>query len=91
MDFSVYEPVFEGGERVWTPELLTKHKAVWDAHITKEHSILDSVKMRLIGEVRIFNTNKEPTVMTHPFDDPNEPEQSIGPKEITFKWLSQKE
>lgn len=87
MDFYVYSPVFDGGERIWTPELLTTNKAVWDAHVTKEHSILDSVTMGRVGEVRIYNTNKSPTMMTHPFDDINEPEQSVGPKEIKFKWL----
>ncbi|MNT54041.1 hypothetical protein D3C72_1911720 [compost metagenome] len=88
MDFFVYEPVFEGSERVWTPEILTKHQLVWDAHVTNEHAILDRVKMKLIGEVRIYNTNKEPTATTHPFNNPNEPEQSIGPKNIRVVWLS---
>jgi hypothetical protein len=87
MDFTVYEPVFEGGERIWTPETLTKHKLVWDAHVTKEHAILDAVKMKIVGAVRIYNTDNEPTIMIHPFDDPAEPKQSIGPIAHRIAWL----
>lgn len=86
MNFSVYSPVFTGGERVVTPDTLTKDRLVWDAHVTKEHLILDAVEMKLVGEIEVKNTNKIPTAYTHPFDDKQEPVASVGPEHITFKW-----
>lgn len=87
MNFFVYSPEFAGGERVVTPETLTKDRLVWDAHVTKEYLILDKVEMRLVGELEVKNTNKSPTAYTHPFDDKQEPVASVGPEHIRFKWI----
>lgn len=87
LDFAVYEPDFNGHERIILPDTLTKDKLVWDAHITNEYRVLDSVDMVKKGTVRIFNTNKSPTRKTHPFNNPKNPEESVGPLNIKFEWL----
>lgn len=87
MNFFVYQPVFEGHERVVKPVTLTKDKLVWDAHITYEHRILDSVEMVLCGEIEVQNTNKVSTRQTHPFNDVKNPEESVGPSSVVIKWL----
>lgn len=87
MNFFVYQPVFKGNERVVKPEVLTKDKWVWDAHVTHEHRILDSVEMVCVGEIEVFNTNKSATRSTHPFNDPKNPEENVGPSNVHFKWL----
>ena len=87
MNFYVYAPRYEGAERVVTPKTLTDDRLVWDAHVTKEHLILDTVFMRLIGEVMIKNTNKNPIIRTHPFNDPREPMFDVGPEKPVVTWL----
>lgn len=87
MNFFVYQPVFEGQERVVKPVTLTTDKLVWDAHITQEHRILDRVHMARVGEIEVLNTNKSSTRMTHPFNDVKNPEESVGPSDVTIKWV----
>lgn len=87
MNFFVYQPAFEGHERVVKPSTLTKDKLVWDAHITQEHRILDSVQMIRVGEIEVLNTNKSSARLTHPFDDVKNPEESVGPGNVRIKWL----
>lgn len=86
MYFSVYSPVILGTERVWTPEAMVKNRLVWDAFFTQEYAILDPVEMKLVGEVKVLNTNKLPTKMIHPFNDSAIPEKSVGPDGIKFTW-----
>ena len=87
MNFFVYQPVFEGHERVVKPSTLTKDKLVWDAHITQEHRILDNVVMSRIGEIEVLNTNMSSTRETHPYNDVKNPKESVGPSRVVIKWL----
>lgn len=84
MFFHVYVPVFKGDERVVTPEILTKDRLVWDAHVTHEHLILDKVQMNHWGTFEVANTNKVATAYTHPFNDSRLPKESIGPADINY-------
>lgn len=86
MYFSVYSPVVKGGELVWSNADATRTRALWDAHYTGEVSFVQPVEMRLVGEVKIWNTNKIPTKMVHPFNDPTLKEESVGPAPIKFEW-----
>jgi hypothetical protein len=87
MNFYVYRPVFEGDERVVTPQVLTKDRWVWDAHVTHEHRIIDPVEMELVGEVEIMNCNSSPTMQTHPYGYTGYPKESVGPTTIKYRWL----
>jgi hypothetical protein len=79
MDFFYYKPVIQKKTRVWTPGYLTKQRMVWDAHLTKEHAILDPVVMTLAGRVRFFNTSNQPWIKTRPFNDESEKELEVAP------------
>lgn len=79
MTFAVYSPVFVGTERVVLPDVLTKEKLVWDAHVTKEHLILDKVSMVKIGEVTFINPDTTSMKEIHPFGDTRLPLTAIGP------------
>lgn len=87
MNFYVYSPIFKGDERVVPPAVLTSKRIVWDAVATLEYCVLDKVEMRLIGEVEIFNTNREKTRFIHPFGDRSLPVESVGPENIKFNWV----
>lgn len=87
MQFSVFTPAFTGNERIILPEELTKHRMVWDACVSDEHCILDPVMMKYIGQVQIENTNVSPTMFIHPFGDPKNPVESVGPATIRYRWL----
>ena len=57
-------------KEVLSPLQLTDKQYVWDAHLTREWSILVPVHMRLKGRVRFHNTANEPNwIETFPFDD----------------------
>ena len=89
MDFSVYSPVLTGTERIWTPEYLTRHHLVHDAHVTSEYSILEAVEMKYVGKLRVFNPlkNAKPTeIKYYPFDDKKFGERFLAYKmKIDFK------
>lgn len=89
MNFYVYTPVFEGHERVVTQATLTKGKWVWDAHVSGEYRILDKVQMKLVGEVKIFNTNKASMIMTHPYGESALGQESAGPSVIKYEWVKE--
>lgn len=86
MYFTVYSPVVKGGELIWANKDATATRALWDAHVTGEVAFLQPIEMIRVGEVKIWNTNKLPTKLTHPFNDPTMPEQSVGPDGIKFIW-----
>jgi len=86
--FSVFQPQFTGRERVVLPGELTAKRFVWDACVTEEHCILDPVFMKFIGIIKVFNTNKSPTMFIHPFGDPKLPVESVGPANIKFEWIT---
>jgi len=87
MNFFVYRPVFEGRERIVPPDILVKDKWVWDAHATQEYRVLDPVMMKLVGEVQIMTTNSSPIMKAHPFNDPKNPKEDMGPTTIRYKWV----
>lgn len=86
MDIFVYQPqpLIKG---IVYPKKLTKERWVFDAHVTDEHWITEPVKMKLIGKVRIFNTNKSSFVKSHPYNDPKEPICELFPKDIKISLL----
>jgi hypothetical protein len=69
IDFYIYEAVIGKSARIIFPKELTEFKYVHDAHITKEHYLLDKTQMLLVGKVRVKNTNDLPTTTYHPFGD----------------------
>lgn len=83
---NVYKADLDGKERIVPTAVLTAEQLVWNAHVTGECWILDQVNVRRIGQIRLLNPNKSATRMTHPFDDPDYPEESVGPE--CFKWVS---
>ena len=87
LNFFVYRPVFKGHERVVPPDILVREGWVWDAFATQEYRILDPVMMKRVGEVQIMNTNTSPTMKIHPFNNPRNPKESVGPTSIRYKWL----
>lgn len=87
MEYSVFRPRFTGKENIITPEELTKRLMVWDACVTGEHCIMDPVYMTFTGRIRIFNTNSSPIMHIHPFNDPKNPLESVGPAVIRYERL----
>jgi hypothetical protein len=83
----VYRPLFVGDERIVPPDILVRDKWVWDAYATQEYRCLDPLQMNLVGEVQIINTNSSPTMMAHPFNDPKNPKEEMGPTTIRYKWV----
>lgn len=88
MLFNIYEAVYTGKEKILTTDQLTKDRMVWDAHVTKECCFLSPVKMKLVGELKVLNSNKSKTLMIHPFNDKRLPKESAGPIDIKYsiKW-----
>jgi len=82
MQFHVYQPIFEGNERVVLPQTLIDERLVWDAHVVGEYLILDKVFMKHLGTIQVKNTERSPKLWTHPFGDKKLPEESVGPRDI---------
>jgi hypothetical protein len=87
MEYSVFRPRFTGKEDIILPAELTAQRMIWDACVTEETCILDPVHMQFVGRVRIFNTNASPTMFIHPFGDPKNPLESVGPATIKWSWI----
>lgn len=93
VDFTVYNPIFKGSERIISPDELSKYRMVVDAHVTQEWCILDKVYMQNIGLVRVNNTYSDdaPFVKYTPFGDHTLPEViELAPEEFDAKLLSSK-
>lgn len=88
MEYSVFQPIFKGTERVVTSEELTAKKFVWDACVTEETCVLDPIQVKFVGRVRILNTNDSPVMFIHPFNDPKNPLESVGPANIKVQYLT---
>lgn len=73
MDFYVYEPILTGNEIILTPDMLTDKGHVHDAHMTREHCIINPTYLKCSGQVRIFNTNDSPNIYYRPFNKWNKP------------------
>lgn len=88
MIFNIYEAVVSGKEKLLTTSDLTNKRMVWDAHVTEECCFLSPVKMKLVGKLKVFNTNKSKTLMAHPYNDKRLPKESVGPADIEYsiKW-----
>ena len=86
LDIYAYRPRFTGRERLVLPETLTTERWVWDAHVTKEHWLLDKVRMELVGRYRFYNTEDGTRgFATRPFNDPMEDLSSyVGPTVVEF-------
>jgi hypothetical protein len=89
IDFHVYQPIFNGMERILLPSTLTDFQLVHDAHVTHEHCILDPVYMRHVSIVRINNTNKSPDMNYNPFGDIQNPERFLAPLQVPYQTLYQ--
>ena len=85
MDFFYYMPEIPKNikdEDILSHQELTDKNYVWDAHITKEWSILIPVKMICKGKVRFHNTvntNVDEWIKTFPFNDDKNKERIICP------------
>lgn len=87
MDFYVYTPKDKDGCLFVPPNELTRLRLVHDAHVTDEHISLDPVEMVPKFKCRIMNTNKNPMVWYHPFNDPNEPKRFLAPGKVKVRIL----
>lgn len=90
LTFYVYAPIFTGREWIVGPTQLTHEQWVWDAHVTQEHWVTESVKMGLIGQIKVINTSAGRDLLTHPFDNPKLPLLRVGPAQVKWSWLSAK-
>jgi hypothetical protein len=82
MQFSVYQPIFEGDERVVLPQTLIDERLVWDAAAVGEYLILDKVYMKHVGVIHVLNTESSPSLKIHPFNDKKLPLTTAGPRDI---------
>jgi hypothetical protein len=69
LTFNVYQPVFTGKERIVTPDTLSRHRLIHDAHITEEHCVLDPLKMVWTGTATIKAPRLRDVVMYRAFGD----------------------
>lgn len=88
MEYNVFQPHFKGTERVVTSEELTLKKFVWDACVTEETCVLDPVMVKHVGRIRVLNTNASPIMFIHPFNDPKNPLESVGPSNIKVVYMT---
>lgn len=79
LDFNVYTPVLTSRHRLIYPETLTQKKWVWDAHFTGEHMVTIPTQMLPWGRVRYFIKEPVTMLMTHPFNNPDNPLKRTGP------------
>ena len=83
MDFYYYSPLLPktmDTKDILDPEILTEKEYVWDAHLTREWSILIPIKMQHVGSVRFFNTVKKRNwVKTYPFNNKRYKEKIVCP------------
>lgn len=82
LQFSVYQPIFEGHERVVLPQTLIDERLVWDAAAVGEYLILDEVYMKHVGIIHVLNTESSPSLKIHPFNDKKLPLTTAGPRDI---------
>lgn len=67
----IYEAKPERGCRILTPQVLSEHYLIQDAHLTDEYCLLGKVKMRLVSQITIKNTLSAPEskwVKSSPFN-----------------------
>lgn len=84
LDLVLYKAEFKGDERIVTPNLLTEHELVWDAHVTKEYWVLDEVSVERVGEISFKNTSDK-AMLTNPFNNPKNKPEVVGPLKIIYK------
>lgn len=80
VDMWVYEAVLVRGNELVTPETLMDERLVWDVPATHEWWVLNDVKIRRVGKIRVHNANKEPPLYIHPYGDENLEKVEAGPK-----------
>jgi hypothetical protein len=88
LEFAVYRYDPRSKARIMFPEDLSKKRAVWDAHITKEHCFLDPVQIYYCGTFVARVEKDIPGMMVHPFNDKSMKEiKSVVPHadDLTFK------
>lgn len=68
-EFAVYKYDPRSRAKIMFPEDLCEQRAVWDAHITKEHCFLEPVSVYFCGTVIIKLLGNFPGIMVHPFND----------------------
>lgn len=89
--FSIYSPVITPNTKMIHWEELRDKLYVHDAHVTHESWILGSVKMELIGTIKIFNTDTSGNDLLYsPFNNPKINKVYHSPREICFEIISNK-
>lgn len=88
MEFYVYAPEHVLRKDIIYPDELTKKRFVWDAWVTDEHWLLVPTVMKLVGKVRIMNTNENESMSGHPFNDKKIKVRYMFPKNIEIKKIS---
>lgn len=91
LEFYVYKPVLKGEERIIPSETLTADRWVWNAHVTKEHWILDPVEFECVGKIRLTNVNYISTQVTPPYNDRAIRPIALGPRTIEWSYVARSE
>lgn len=88
MDFFIYSPKGIKTSQTVPPEELIKLRYVMDAHITREHWIVNPVKMVIVGKVRIHNPGRNAKfIKFYPFDDKKQKMLELAPERIKIETL----
>lgn len=88
LDFFMYRPMLTVESRIIGPQELTARRYVWDAHVTGEHGILTPTDMKLVGRVRVQNSNGMQDLFACPFNDTNSEAVFIGPASINYTFYT---
>jgi hypothetical protein len=82
VDMWVYEPLLTEKTRLVKTETLSELRLVWDAVVTHEWWILDPVKVRRVGKIKVHNANKEGPLYIFPFGDRSLEKVEAGPEKF---------
>lgn len=87
----VFSPIKKDLKKL--PDSLVKSK-VWDAFVTDEVCVVESVKIKHVGKVKFQNpyykNNVPEYIFTHPFNDEGEEELFVSPK-VKFDFVKDKQ
>ena len=85
--FYVYSPIINKTTVILTPDQLAKQRMVHDAHITKEHCILNKVEIVKKYQIKIKSIRNVKRLYYHPFNDLKEPKDSWVPDGFSYEIL----
>ncbi len=84
MTLHVYSAMDAKKCRMFSPEILTQQKFVWDAHYTGEWWSTDPIKIKYVGKIEVHFDIDKPWAQVHPFNDKSLPAKEHSPEYITI-------